>query len=451
MNETLTPPQTPSPTVNATLSIHQVLLFLTEYGSHYLGAGGSAARLEEAIAELGRKLGFQSEVFALPTGVFVSCISPNGETHTTIMRIKECSMNLGFLCALEEILADVYTQKLPLARAIRLLKSKNVHQSPYPPHTSVLAAFGCGFSLSYPAFGVFWAAVASGVITVLTWWISGPVLKRLLASPIFRDFGGCVIALTLSALVQVFLPGHIEACSIGALILLVPGLSLTTAIAEIADHDLVSGTAKFMHSILTLLALGIATMLFYDFSHRLGYGMPIHEKRWTAPVIISSIGIMTAVFCFGVLFKVPKRSLIWSTLTGVTGWFILHQFKDTPYFVSGSFFASLGVGFISLVLARSFKVPSQVYSVPGILAMLPGMLALTSFRSFALGEQGSGIELGFKVALTAGSIVFGLLSARIPIALFEHQVRFPVRKLKLPIGRLAAFRKNHYKSKIRAE
>jgi uncharacterized membrane protein YjjB (DUF3815 family) len=46
--------------------------------------------------------------------------------------------------------------------------------------------------------------------------------------------------------------------------------------------------------------------------------------------------------------------------------------------------------------------------------MLPGMLALSSFRYFAAGDSDSGLEFSFKVAVTAVSIVFGLMSARLP-------------------------------------
>ena len=46
--------------------------------------------------------------------------------------------------------------------------------------------------------------------------------------------------------------------------------------------------------------------------------------------------------------------------------------------------------------------------------MLPGMLALMSMRSFAMGQEQSGLDLMFRVILTAGSIVFGLFTARMP-------------------------------------
>ena len=68
----------------------------------------------------------------------------------------------------------------------------------------------------------------------------------------------------LAALCQILMPAPFEAYSIGGLVVLVPGLALTTAIAELADQNLVSGTAKLMQAVLTLLALGLAYMLFQN-------------------------------------------------------------------------------------------------------------------------------------------------------------------------------------------
>jgi uncharacterized membrane protein YjjB (DUF3815 family) len=52
--------------------------------------------------------------------------------------------------------------------------------------------------------------------------------------------------------------------------------------------------------------------------------------------------------------------------------------------------------------------------------MLPGMLALSSFRYFASGDQDTGLEFTFQVAVTAVSIVFGLMTARMPFVMTER-------------------------------
>lgn len=395
-------------------SIGAILTFMAEYGRAYLASGGPTSRAEEALAMLGRKLGYPTEVFATPTGIFVSCVDENGQNHTTLSRIKDGSVNLGKLCWLESIFEDVYSRKITLSQANKILNSKIVHKSPYPRQAAFLAAFLSGFALSFPAFGNMLAALASGLIAMATWWVSGPGLKSRISSSIFRDFFGCVITLAAAAFCQMLMPAPFEAFSIGGLVVLVPGLALTSAIAELADQNLVSGTAKLMQAVLTLLALGVAYMLFQDMSDAMGLVAAPSAINKPMSFGVSAFGLIVSVACFGILFNVPQRSLPWATLTGFFAWLIMRAFGNTNYIVAASYLASLAVGIISLWCGQRFKIPSQVFSVPGILAMLPGMLALTSLRSFAMGQDSSGIDLMFRVMLTAGAIVFGLFTARIP-------------------------------------
>lgn len=400
---------------------------MAEYARAYLSSGGPTSRLEEALSALGQKLGFPSEIYATPTGVFVSCMDASGKTNTSVSRIRESGMNLARLCWLEEIFEDVFSQKLSISGARRILVSKHTSTPPYSFVQTIGSAFLAGFASSLSTYGKLGSAILCAFVTTATWWVAGPGLRRRVQSSIFRDFVGCATTLVLAGICQRFFPGPFEAYTMGGIMVLVPGLALTSAIAELADQNLVSGTAKLMQAILTLLALGLAYILFYDLSNSLGIETTVvSTKHAHVPQLGSILGILVSITCFGVMFRVPRRSLPFSTLTGFIGWWILHQFDGSEYVVAAPYLAALAVGMIGLYLGNRFRVPSQVFSVPGIIAMLPGMLALKSFNSFAMGHGSSGIDLGFRVALTAGGIVFGLFTARIPFA-------FRVRKVEKPI------------------
>ena len=119
------------------------------------------------------------------------------------------------------------------------------------------------------------------------------------------------------------------------------------------------------------------------------------------------------------IFQVPRKALVWSTLTGFCSWSIFRFFQDSSYVTLASFIASTAVGVLSIGLGKIFRIPSQTFSVPGILALLPGLLALTSFKFLATGQDLGGVQTAFKVTMVAGSIVFGLFVARIPFS-FAH-------------------------------
>lgn len=401
---------------------------MAEYSRAYIASGGPTSRLEDALAALGRRMGYVSEVFATPTGAFVSVSDPGKPHQTLICRIKEGGINLERLCWLEGILNDLEAGKLSLHNAQRILGSHHLNRPTYGDALTLAAAFAAGFSLSYPAFGRGAPALASGLIGATTWWVTNPGLSKRISSSIFRDFIGCVVTLVLSAFFQLIFsqafgrPAPFEAFSIGGIIILVPGLALTTAIAELADQNLISGTSKFMQAMLTLLALGLAYLLFSDLSTSLGLtDTAISARKIPVNPIVAAGFLAISMMCFGVILKVPRKALAWAALTGILGWSTLGLLNASKYIATAPFLASLCVGLVAMTFGKRYRVPSQVFSVPGILALLPGMLALTSIQSFALGRESSGLELAFRVALTAGSITFGLFTARIPFAFGEQK------------------------------
>ncbi len=387
--------------------------FMIEYGRSYLAVGGPTSRLEDSLTNLGQSLNVSTEVFATPTGIFVSCTDIQQKAFTTLARIRESTIDLGRLCWLEGLLEDLLNRKISIYSAQKILKGKHTKKTYYSMFQNLVASFVFGFSISYPLYSLTLPALLSGLIATLTWYIAGPGLKHRISSAIFRDFAGCLFALFASGLWQQIIRAPYESFSIWGIVIMVPGLSLTTAISELAEQNLVSGTAKLTQAILTILALGIAYMLFQDVALWVGLensALQIVKRSSVGP---SALAIMMSVTCFGILFRVPPKSLPWATLCGVLGWAVLRLNDASTPVAFGTFSAALIVGITSIILSNRFKVPSQVFSVPGIIALLPGVLALNSFRSFAVGSQEMAIDLAFRVAVTASSIVFGLLMARL--------------------------------------
>lgn len=401
-----------------------LLRFFSDYARRYLSSGGPTSRLEESISQVGNKFGHETEAFATPTGVFFTCQKDNQDPVTALARIRESGINLGELCTLERTLDDVLEDRMSLADASSFIHSGQTQITPYPRWHFAFAAFVAGFVVSFAAYQSMPAAWTSAFITLITWAITGPVFRHFFPSAIFRDFLGAFVALGLASTANYFHAISIEAYSIGGLVLLVPGLLLTTAIAELAEQNLVSGTAKLMQGLLILMALGLAYVLLHEISRALQLEDVLAGSKQKPRIFaISFLAVLTSVYCYGVIFRVPPSQLLWSSLTGVCAWLVLQAIQATPLMVAAPYFASVAVGLLSLGLGRFFRVPSQTYSVPGIMAMLPGMLALSSFRYFALGLEKVGMALGFQVAVTAVSIVLGLLTARVPFILWRNTRR----------------------------
>lgn len=406
-------------------SENELLDFFLLYSKLYLTSGGPTSRMEDSLVKVGSVYKKHAEIFATPTGIFVTIQAEDhsSDPKTALLRIGSSGTDLDQLCKLERIYSDVIDQKISIQEALATLKDKVLYQAPYHRWQSVLAAFFAGAVICFDSYQRLSVAIVSGLITGLVWFISNSVLKRYVVNPIFTDFFSAFLTLTLAALAHAyFSPLSIEAYSLGGIVLLVPGLALTTSISELAEQNLVSGTAKFMQAVLMLLALGLAYVLFQQLSFSMGFRdalLPAAMK--TKNIWISALAVVVNVGCFGVIFKVPPKALLWSTLTGMAGWACLELMMDTRTAAAAPYLASVAVGLVSLIFGRIFRLPSQVFSVPGIVAMLPGMLALNSVRYFATGDQESGLEFIVKVGITAVSIVFGLMSARLPFVVHSKK------------------------------
>jgi len=420
----------------------EILSFQMSFARHYLNSGGPTSRLEDNLIKIGAHFGRETEVFATPTGVFVTLNDPrsNDDPTTALTRIRETGTNLGQLCTLENVLSDLQGGRLTLPAAASALSSHLLSESRYSSAQTAAAALIAGFVASFVIYQRTGTAIVSGLITSLVWLLINKGLKRQTTNPIFSDFTGAFVTLLLAALAHAYIsPISIEAYAIGGIVLLVPGLALTTAISELAEQNLVSGTAKLMQATMALLALGLAYLLFQQIAETMELKnvlQPMAGKKTTQ--IVSVLGVILNVSCFGVIFKVPPRMLVWSTITGVVAWVVLDRMRTTGAAAAAPYVASVVAGMVSLGFGRIFRLPSQVFSVPGIVAMLPGMLALSSFRYFAAGDQDTGLAFTFQVAVTAVSIVFGLMSARVPFSvgdkvttpIWEHLRKVRVRKNK---------------------
>jgi uncharacterized membrane protein YjjP (DUF1212 family) len=402
------------------VALEEYVDLIIKYAHRYLACGGSTSRLEEKLTELGEEVKIRTEVFATSTGVFVTC-SPyeSVRTITRMSRIKSGDNDLAELVRLEKILNDVKLKEYEYAN----LENEIVNGSE-DNCSKITFLFGIlvfGVANSLPVYGSMFAAIASGIIAILVFWMSGAFAKRLGLTGVFTEFLGCSFVFLVSGIMAQQTGIHPKAFAIGAMILMVPGLTITNAISELAEHNFVSGTSKMMRGMLTLMAMGTAFLLVQDLVHvveDLNLFVESPAQTYPAGFWLRFFGVVGSVTAASILFNVPLRMIPFTLVTSVVSWVFLDMLKDSGFFVLGSFIPALSVGLFSLGFSRILGVPSQVFSVPGILSLVPGMLALSSFFQFSGVQEEQG-AIAMRVMVVASSIVFGLFTARIPLIMLR--------------------------------
>lgn len=402
------------------INLEEYIDLITKFAHHYLACGGSTSRLEEKLTDLGTTLKVRTEVFATSTGVFVTC-EPEGSVKsvTRMSRIKSGENNLAELVRLEEIIDRVRFKSFEYSSVVDEISNDKPEAFGGFPFMFALLVFGMANSL--PVYGSLTAAILSGVIAILVFWMSGAFSKKMGLTGVFTEFLGCVFVYIASGILGGSLGLPPKAMAVGAIILMVPGLTITNAISELAEHNFVSGTSKMMRGFLTLMAMGTAFLLVQDLVTIVEGIAQFSEEAsglYQASFSLKFVGICCSLTAASILFNVPLRLIPYTLITGSVSWVVLNHLEGLGFFVLGSFLPALSVGLFSLGFSRWLKVPSQVFSVPGILSLVPGMLALSSFFQFS-GLQEDQNGLAMRVLVVASSIVFGLFSARIPMILLR--------------------------------
>lgn len=394
--------------------------------NRYMASGGPTSRLEDKIAQSGKALGYDCDVYATPTAMFV--YARDGQNYyMTMERVVNSQINFTDLLFYDSLLQKLSMAKISINEARSQIE--NFKSRKYAPQWVVLSAFLIGFLASFPKFGHFWGGICSGLITAVVYILDRPLGRKLKFSGIFTDFIGCLFSFIVSLSLASYFEVPVAMFVIGTILLVVPGLTLTSAVSDIAEHNFVSGTVKMVKSTLILVAMGVAYILIENMVTVLGLDKSVFVMTPTKATYIESFWfqfgsrtIMIASFC--IFFHIPPKAIPGALLCGIASVLVLEQFKDPSVFVLASFTASLCVGLVSLSLARLYKWPSQVFSTTGILSLVPGLLALSSFYNL-IESSGRG-AIAYQVALTTGAITFGLLTARMPFRFYNSVKNLPI-------------------------
>ncbi len=394
----------------------QLLLdYLIELGTALMSAGCPTYRLEELLVAVALREGHRADVFAVPTGLFVGVRTPAGEPSlTTMVRVTEWTNDLNVLSAIDEILEQVAERALTIPAARQ--KIREVLQQP-PPWSramqlvaSALASAGAAIS-----FGGGWTdCLLAGCGGLLL----RAIMLSLSQSPgvrVLENFIGGLVAALTAWIATLLWPGSSREVLILAIVIqLLPGLTLTTGLAELTYRNLVAGTARLMHAAITLLSLAFGIAVVVSLAKAMGLpGAPAVDRdalAWWWQIT----ALLFAALSFGVMLGLPKEKLIIALASGALVWGVTLLSRPLPG-VHAAFLNALVLAVGANVWARVTKEPAQVFLMPGMLLLVPGALSFRSLDTLLTGDAVTGISGLADVTLIAGALVMGLLVANIAV------------------------------------
>ena len=374
-------------------------------------AGTPAHRIEESMEVLARRLGVEGRFFTTPTSIFVGFDAPE-ESRTAVLRVEPAGVHLGRMSQLDEALDDIESGRLDAEHGVERLEAIAQQPAPYGDALTV-ASFG----ISSAAVAVFLgggvrevaAAAAIGLQTGLLAIVAAryTALNRVfewIASP----------AAALAALLWALLLGPLvpDVASLAGLIVLVPGLTLTVAINELASRHLVSGVARLAGAGITFLAIGFGLALAKRLQPLIGDAAATVVAN-PLPVWTVGLALLLGPLSFTVLVRARRRDAVVILATGVVAYLVARGLSG----VAGNDIGVLAAAFVLALsgnaYSRYFRRPAAVPIVPGLLMLVPGSLGVRSIGSLFERQAISGVEFAFGMVAVAVALVAGMLFANL--------------------------------------
>lgn len=389
--------------------------FVAELARRLHQYGTSAPRLERAIDTVSARLGLVPTSLSTPTSITLSFADPaDGEDalprRTMVMRVNPGDVNLRRLCEVDAIAERVYNNELDIEHGLAELRAVRSGMSMRAVWLQVFSFGIVGGTVAALIKGSWADVVAAATIGLLIGLLALVAERRPNFAPSFEAVAALVAMFLASLLASWVVPLNVRSVLIASIIVLMPGLTLTTAVSELSTQHLVAGTVRLMGAAAVLLKLSLGTVAGVQMAKMLGL-VALPGSLLPVPPWAEWVALLAASYSFAVLFQAGRRDY---PLVMMSAWlgYLSSRFASAwagPEF--GVFMGGLVVCVAANIYARWRQRPGALVRVPGIILLVPGSVGFRSLffafeRDVYLSLDTAFSLLAILIALVAG-LLFG--------------------------------------------
>ncbi len=409
----------------ATAPLNTRIAFLLELARRLHQYGTAAPRLEGAIGGAAQRLGLVADVWSSPTAIIISFTDlTQGEDEvaqvTQVMRLAPGDVNLARLSDADAIADKVIAGDIDLREGFRQLRELG-RPDTRRAQAGVIASYGLAAAsvvalLLHSSWADLVTAALIGLIIGTITVLSATRPRLAVASEAISALVATTIAIVVSEFV---VPLAIKSVILAGLIVLMPGMALTTAVREISSQHLVAGVARMGGAIATLIKLTFGTVAATTVCAAFGidghdYALPPLPSWTDYPALI------VGAFAFAISFRAARRDWLVVMAAVVVGYLatrwggaLAGKLPAAPF---GVFLGGLILSSVANLYARFVHRPGAIIREPGIILLVPGSTGFRSVsylleRDTTLGMDSFLLLVTLLIALVAGLLFGDLLIA----------------------------------------
>ncbi len=385
--------------------------------------GTPAHRLEESLRRVCTRLELEAEVFTTPTAIIMS-FGAATELKSRLMRVEGGELDMGKLAKVDALADDVIAREVTPEQGIRYLESIIAGPSQFGRVLSMLVHGVTAGALVVFFGGGLWDVALAGAIGLALGTLAQLIRRSTDQTRVLELLGATLAASTAGIVASMSATIRPSVVTLAALVVLLPGLSLTVAMTELATRNLIAGTARLMSAVIVLLELVIGVALGERIAETLStriastagdalslVAVQLEQTPDPLPSYATWIALAASSLGGAVLVQAQRRDVGWIVAACVVGYLGSRFGTDLLGSQLGVLVGAFALGVLSNLYARWLDRPAQVVSVPAVLLLVPGGMGFRGMTSLLGHDTLTGVETLFAMFIVATSIVAGLLIA----------------------------------------
>ena len=403
----------------------QAMELATMAGHILLENGAEISRVEETMDRIASHYGVDSRnFFVLSNGIFST-----GRRFASVEYIPFKGTQLDKVVAVNQLSREIECGTLTLSQAMKRLKEIRSMKSKPAWEQILSSALGSAFFCI-----IFGGSIADSAVD----FFSGALLYFFVLtvfaphmSKIFGNICGAALA-TLFCLLSYRLGfgDSLGNMIIGAVIPLIPGVSFTNGIRDIANEDYIAGMTRLLDALMVFFCIALGVILVFAVDSRITgslvalSGMSVDAV--TASVPFQLVAALVGTASFAVLFGVPRKYYFACGICGMVGWivYLLMVRLAGASVVEASCVATIAVAFSARTFAVLRKCPITVFLICGIFPLVPGAGIFWTSYYMVANRLGMAVAAGFTAIKITVAIIFGIvLVSEIPFKIWKKMAK----------------------------
>ena len=382
-------------------------------------SGAETFRVEESVTRLLAAYGVDSDVFSTPNYILITIRNNDGTPITRMRRIGPHGNNMDSVEKFSNLSRSIVARKPAPEECHQWIQDTRKSCRCYSPEMQNL-----GYFIGAGGFGLFMGGTwVDGICAGLCGLLAGIVdnyLDGLKANQFFRTIASSFLMTILAyAFYACGYARNPDAITIGALMLLVPGLLFINAMRDIIYGDINSGVVRVVQVFLVAAALSLGTAAAWSVSAELWHypaSVVLADYNYATQCILCFLGCIG----FSILFNIHDLGVIICAFGGMLTWIIFCIVEDlTGSAILGYFWAAAMASSYSEIMARIRKFPAISYLVISIFPLLPGGGVYHTMSHAVRGDMEAFASEGMYTAAIAGMMAIGILLVSTSVRLYH--------------------------------